>query len=278
MFQHLQKVFNLTPVKGILRAVRERRHQKYLKRISSDLPVFPFYCIACNKYFQSFVPLSSYYDKKFASYGFPYSIHQAETLNTANYMCPNCKINDRDRLYAVYLQQRIVATKEYNLVEFAPSPQLSTFIKSFENIRHRTADLFMEDVDDKVDLLDLNMYKNDSFDIFICSHILEHVNNDVQAMRELYRILKPGGFGIAMVPLFKGVSTTIEDPSINDEALRWKYFGQEDHIRLYAREDYIQRLESVGFRVKQLGEQDFGTEIFRKHGISESSILYIVEK
>lgn len=278
MIYTLKQLAKKTPLGSIWQSIQEKRHQQYVKRISSKEPVYPLYCISCNCYFKEFTPLSPYFDEMFAKHGFPYRIYHTETLNWKQYMCPGCHINDRDRLYALYMQKNIDSTRQYNLVEFAPSPQLSAIIRRFANIRHRTADLFMEGVDDKADLLDLHLYNDNSFDVFICSHILEHVDDDVKAMRELYRILKPGGFGIAMVPLFNGVVKTVEDPSEKNEAERWRRFGQDDHVRLYARHEYIQRLESVGFNVNQLDKHYFGEDVLKKNGISDSSILYVVEK
>ena len=136
----------------------------------------------------------------------------------------------------------------------------------------------MEDVDDQLDLQDLHLYKDLSFDVFVCSHILEHVDDDIKAMKELYRILKPGGLGIAMVPIIESVIETKDDPSIKDENLRLKYFGQSNHVRLYAKLQFIQRLESVGFKVKLYGVDYFGEVLFEKSGITQKSVLYIVEK
>jgi ubiquinone/menaquinone biosynthesis C-methylase UbiE len=136
----------------------------------------------------------------------------------------------------------------------------------------------MEGVDDHVDITRMDIYPDESFDAFICSHILEHVREDTKAMAELYRILKAGGWGIAMVPLLLGNEETREDPSKTTEAERWRYFCQGDHVRLYARKDFIARLESVGFRVVPLDVHHFGQENFRRHGISLTSVLYIAEK
>jgi predicted SAM-dependent methyltransferase len=146
------------------------------------------------------------------------------------------------------------------------------------NVTHRTTDLFMNDVDDKLDVQDLHLYKDHSFDVFICSHILEHVTDDIKSMKELYRILNPGGFGITMVPILKPVAITQEDPSITAETLRLKYFGQTDHVRLYAKQDFVERLQSVGFKVKLYTVDDFGKELFKKSGITQKSVLYVVEK
>jgi SAM-dependent methyltransferase len=278
MLDTLKKIAKRTPIGSVWNTIREHKYKRYLADISSDQPVHPLYCISCNRYYKEFTPLSSYYEELFEKHGFPYSIRNLETLNTTQYRCPVCKITDRDRLCALYLQKGIDPQRQYNLVEFAPSPQLSAFIRRYKNIRHRTADLFMDGVDDKADLVNMPVYADDSFDIFVCSHVLEHVDDDVKAMSELYRILKREGFGIAMVPLFKEVERTKEDPSIKDEALRWKYFGQHDHVRLYAKHEYIARLESVGFNVQQHGKEYFGQDVFQKNGIADSSVLYIVRK
>jgi len=136
----------------------------------------------------------------------------------------------------------------------------------------------MDEVDDKLDIQDLHLYNDNSFDVFICSHILEHVTDDIKAMKELYRILSPGGFGITMVPMLKPVTQTKEDPAVTDTSLRLKYFGQADHVRLYAKQQFIERLTSVGFKVKWYTVDDFGKELFQQSGITQQSVLYVVEK
>ena len=78
-------------------------------------------------------------------------------------------------------------------------------------------------------------YSEGQFDVFICSHVLEHIPDDRKAMQELYRILKPRGYGIAMVPINLKVEMTLEDPSLQIPS-RWKYFAQDDHVRMYAKE------------------------------------------
>jgi len=134
------------------------------------------------------------------------------------------------------------------------------------------------DVDDRVDLTAMPGYADNSVDIFLCSHVLEHIPEDRKAMRELYRILKPGGFGVVLVPLVIGIEETHEDPSIDTIALRWKYFGMGDHVRQYGRRDFVKRLAAAGFRVEQLGIDHFGAETFRRAGIADNSVLYVVHK
>src|SRR4029077_12406824 len=113
-------------------------------------------------------------------------------------------------------------------------------------------------------------------DVFLCSHVLEHVSDDRKAMRELHRILKPGGFGVVLVPLVSGVEETREDPAIDTPELRWKYYGLDDHVRQYGKRDFVHRLMGVGFAVDQLGIDHFGAAALKEAGIAEKSVLYVV--
>jgi SAM-dependent methyltransferase len=252
-----------------------------LKKIKHRLEaiVSPNYtCILCNHNLKSFEPLSSFYEQNLKKYGFPYSLDDAETLNLSQYSCPHCGGSDRDRLYALFFNKTLNPDHSYRLLDIAPSSSLSSFIKGFQNIDYRSADLFMEDVDDKVDLTDMQIYADNTYDIFICSHVLEHVPDDRKAMSELYRVLKPGGWGVAMVPIIKSVLSTDEDSSVDQISERWRRFGQDDHIRLYAKNDYRKRLQEVGFKVSELTADDFSPQEFAANGIDINSVLYIVYK
>ncbi len=135
----------------------------------------------------------------------------------------------------------------------------------------------MDDVDYKVDMMDMP-FDDESFDFFICSHVLEHVESDDQAIKELFRITKPGGCGILMAPIIMGLEKTVEDPSVKDEAGRWRLYGQNDHVRLYAHDDYVNKIRSHSFRVEEFGVSYFGEGVFRTLGLTRSSILYVVSK
>ena len=91
-------------------------------------------------------------------------------------------------------------------------------------------------------------FPDEDFDVVICSHVLEHIREDRKAMKEIFRVLRPGGFAVLQVPLALDLEETQEDPSIVDEKERFEAYGQKDHLRMYGM-DYPQRLEGVGFRV-----------------------------
>jgi len=136
----------------------------------------------------------------------------------------------------------------------------------------------LDGVDDIVDIVDMKLYNDNQFDFFICSHVLEHVSDDRKALCELYRILKPQGLGILMVPIILGLAEIDEDPSIKDESERWRRFGQHDHVRLYSKNGFIRRVRETGFFIHQYGKEYFGEMLFAQSGITNQSILYVVEK
>jgi hypothetical protein len=81
-----------------------------------------------------------------------------------------------------------------------------------------------------------------------------------------------------VAPVVIGLEKTIEDPTITDEAGRWRMYGQGDHVRLYAHDDYVNKIRSNGFGVEELGEKYFGKAIFQSLGLTSTSILYVVHK
>ena len=135
----------------------------------------------------------------------------------------------------------------------------------------------MDSVDYKADLQNLP-FDDESFDFFICSHVLEHVEDDRAAMRELYRITKKHGAGILMAPIIVGLDKTHEDPSITDEGERWRLFGQNDHVRLYAHNDYVALIKQASFNLQELDINHFGETAYKRLGLNPTSTLYVVSK
>lgn len=236
-------------------------------------------CPVCKRDNVNFNRFPYYFFRQWDKNQYIHSIFQKETFNIEFYSCSFCGSSDRDRLYALYFDKRVKENEnKYKLLDIAPSKPLSSFLKSCSNIEVRTADLYMEGVDDNVDITNMANYADERFDIFICSHVLEHVEDDIAAMKELFRVLAKGGWGIAMVPIDLALKEVYENPAITDEAGRWKHFGQNDHVRMYSKEGFIERLESAGFTVSQLDVSYFGAQTFERNGIHSRSVLYIVHK
>ena len=171
--------------------------------------------------------------------------------------CPNCRSHERHRALWLYFQEnKHLLKKDAKFLHFAPEPQ---FYELFENsgMEYHRADTSKENwrIDEIIDVQDIP-YEDNYFDLIYCSHILEHVPDDRKAMRELYRVLKPGGTALILVPI-NGIAfelpydenKTLEDEKINTDELREKYYGQFDHLRLYGK-DFKERLIESGFKIK----------------------------
>ena len=253
---------------------------KKIKQKLINLQKQKYFCPVCQNKVKSFIPLIKKYRGKVVIHSkeyYPYK--DCETLNAEAYSCPYCSASDRERLYILFLKKFILKqTQKLKIIHFAPEKALEHFLRKLKSNEYRTADLFMKDVDDIADLTDLHIYSENSFDLLICSHILEHIPSDTQAMQELYRILEPGGKGIIMVPILEKLSQVYEDLNIITDEERLLHFGQEDHIRMYNQKGFIQRLEEVGFKVTLYTINQFSDTDFTINGISKKSVLYIVEK
>ncbi len=160
------------------------------------------------------------------------------------------------------------------------APELC-FMDKFEalpNTDYITADIESPLAKVKMDIHEIPFEEN-TFDVVFCNHVLEHVDDDQLAMREMLRVLKPGGWGILQIPLFHPIpEKTFEDLTITSPKEREQMFGQDDHVRLFGK-DYPERLRSQGFIVKQeklvfeLPEEDV-----KRYGLPSDEIIYRVEK
>lgn len=292
MFRSVRAAFRKMAPDSLIATQRDFRDKlaarglKYVLKLRVDAYLGKYRCSVCARKVSSFAPLDADCLSALFAAGWKYPAAAAETCNPDNYSCPHCGATDRDRLYALYCTRyfpTLTPNGAVKIVDFAPSPSLSAFLRKLAGrlpypVSYVTADLFRPDVDDKVDIMDMKLYADGSVDFFICSHVLEHVDDDRKAMRELYRILKPGGQGILVVPIILTIDEIDEDPSVTDEAERWRRFGQFDHVRLYSKPGFLARVEEAGFTTIQLGVEDFGKETFREHAISDQSVLYIVKK
>ncbi len=235
-------------------------------------------CSICNSYINAYLPLPESYKEESKKLGYEH-FGKNEHLNVEQYQCSNCLASDRDRFFAAYFKEvlKIPENSEKTLLHVAPSWGLNNrFLKKYFSVT--TTDLMMEDVDVKSDVEDMKVFDNDSFDFLICSHVLEHVTNPDTALKELLRVLKKGGKAILMVPVNPEIAETLEDPSHTTREERIKHYGQEDHLRLFAKQDFMNRIVGAGFKLEMLGKRDFGKTTYTRLGLRESSILYIGSK
>ena len=238
-------------------------------------------CNICQSCVRRFLPLDSVYLEQAKIHCSIFGPDDAEMLNHRAYTCPHCGASDRDRLYGLYIHRLQVGgidLADLSLLEFAPADRFRLSICHLFK-EYRTTDLLRKDVDDPgLDIMAMDRYPNGRWDAFICSHVLEHVPDDRRALAELYRVLKPGGWGILMVPIHQNLAEIDEDPAVRDMGERWRRFGQGDHVRAYNKGGFLQRVRQAGFIVRQYGVDYFGKFVFWRCGISPSSVLYVVEK
>lgn len=172
-----------------------------------------------------------------------------------NALCPRCHSLERHRLLFLYFKTTIKTNEKIKLLHFAPEKSLENLFKTYKNIEYLSVDL-MPGYAMKVEDITKLTFKDKLFDIICCSHILEHIPDDVRAMKELKRVLKPSGYAIIQVPI-DDRDKTFEDSTVTSEHDRERIFGQKDHVRIYGR-DYTERLKKVGFKVDVI---DFTKEI-----------------
>jgi SAM-dependent methyltransferase len=114
-------------------------------------------------------------------------------------------------------------------------------------------------------------------EVVICNHILEHVEDDRKALRELHRILTPNGWGVVLVPQDYERATTFEDDTITSPEERARIFGQYDHRRIYGR-DYARRVAECGFEVEEVEYDKQLTAEERTQYATAGERLYIIYK
>ena len=162
--------------------------------------------------------------------------------------CPVCGSLERHRLVWLFFRQRtdLFDPGDKKMFYVAPETHIERRLKEIPGLDCITADIAEDRAMMRVDITNIS-FADSTFDVIYCSHVLEHIQEDRQAMVELYRILKPGGWAVLQVSITSDV--TIEDASVTDPGEREKLFGQADHVRRYG-PDYKERLAQAGFRLR----------------------------
>lgn len=188
-------------------------------------PSGPFYCPLCRNRIRTFLP------------GGPHA--------RAGARCPSCGSLERHRAFWAYLEETarwLAGEQPIRLLHLAPDHPLERRLRECSHIHYLSADLEPGRAMEVIDLTSVEK-PDESFDVIICSHVLEHIPDDRRAMRELERIMKPEGRVYIQVPLQR--EPTFEDWSIDTPEGRKEAFGQADHVRIYG-PDIVERLESAG--------------------------------
>jgi len=234
-------------------------------------------CPICNHGFRKMLPGGFHAEviNKLEVIGAGYRLHN---------ICPYCLSTDRDRLVFLYLKNR---TQFFNIsnrvLHISPEPSLYRVLKKATNLTYLMGTKYAEGSYYPAgisffDLLSIP-YPDNNFDVIICNHVLEHIEDDKQATSELFRVLKPGGYAILQVPISNKIEKTIEDFTIIKPEERHEAFGQFDHVRVYG-PDYKERLEAVGFFVTKQSPytQEWNINHLTKYALNKKEELYIAHK
>jgi len=195
-----------------------------------------------------------------------------------NVLSPSTLSLERHRLLWLYLQNETdFFTRRLRLLHFAPEQAFYKRFKKLDNLDYTTTDLNSPLADVKADICNLP-FDDSTFDVILCNHVLEHIPDDTKAIQELYRIMKPGGWGIFQIPQDLSRAKTFEDDSITDKKERARIFGQYDHVRIYGR-DYFEKLRNAGFTVQEVDYTSIlPKEAIEKYRLAQGEIIPLVRK
>jgi len=166
--------------------------------------------------------------------------------------CPVCHGRDRTRMMMLYLEKRTAIGKApVRLLHVAPDYGLYLWLQRQHGLDYVGTDIdaarYRHIVGIQTADLTRTKFPDNSFDVIVCSHVLEHIPDDAAAFAELYRVLKPGGAALLLTPYALDGAGTDEDITIRDPQEKDRRFGQWDHVRLYDRTDFLSRMERAGF-------------------------------
>ncbi len=207
---------------------------------------------------------------KFLSYGY-------KTVRK-NALCPGTLSLERHRLLWLYLDKETnFLSSNLKVLHVAPEQVFYKKFKKLKNWEYFTFDLNSPIADIKGDLISTN-FKDEYFDLIICNHVLEHIEDDKSALDEMYRILKYNGISILQVPINVKRENTFEDLSMKSKIQREKYFGQYDHVREYGL-DFKDRVEQAGFKVEMINYSNkISEDLVIKYGLMKDDLIPIGKK
>jgi SAM-dependent methyltransferase len=196
-----------------------------------------------------------------------------------NSICPVCSSVDRYRWFYWILQNKTdILEKQNTVLHFAPEDPIYKILDKQSNIDYYPCDLYPTQGMHKVDVTDIP-YRDEFFDYVIINHVLEHIADKKQALCELFRVLKQNGTVIISVPICGNLEKTFEDSKISTKEDRLKYYGQEDHVRLYGL-DYKSRFSEIGgVEIREFSpKKEMDDDMISKYGFIKDDVVMLCRK
>jgi SAM-dependent methyltransferase len=181
--------------------------------------------------------------------------------------CPRCGSRARHRLLWLHLQQSGLLAHRARLLHLAPEPQLAERLRGLTDYVSADRDAGAAMVQADVTALP---FGDGSFELVLCSHVLEHVPDDAAAIAEIHRVLAPSGTALIQTPVNHDQEVTYEDPAATDPETRLRRFSQHDHVRVFGR-DITERLERAGFAVTVVSADDAGEREAERYGLARGA-------
>ncbi len=208
--------------------------------------------------------------RRFLPYGYVESREDA--------LCPKCLSLERHRLLWLYLDREteLLTHRGQRVLHIAPEVCYISRLRKKLGKEYITADLESPLANMHFDVQSIPLEDNYT-DVILCNHIMEHIEDDIKAMRELHRVMRPGGWGVILSPVEQDRAETFEDDSITDPEERTRIFGQYDHRRIYGR-DYAERLRTAGFKVAEINYIDTLSESEKNLYALRAEVIYRVSK
>lgn len=212
-----------------------------------------FYCPICTQWYRRFAPFG--------------------LRGRRNARCPGCGSLERHRFLWLYISEVLqILGQRCDVLHVAPEPCIKAALLQYPGLRYLGIDRYDDDADaQQQDLTDLP-YGDNSYDLLICNHVLEHIPDDRKAISEIHRVLRPNGHALIMVPIDRNLQETYEDETITSPSDRLAAFGHPYHVRVCGW-DYADRIRSLEFDVFEAHSTDLAAHKRRMNRINKT-VLY----
>ncbi len=236
-----------------------------------------YYCIYCGNHANRFLSAGSHSPR----------VQELDAVGIArrkNAVCPFCGSSDRSRLLRIYLQKQMAefAGSSIKLLHIAPDDILARWLRLQPGIDFTCGSLYPEDFAEfnavKLDVAAID-FPDNSFDVILCNHVLQQVPDHLAAMREISRVLVPGGWALIQVPIARKLAATDEDLTLSDPHEKRRRFGSTLHCRIYGN-DYSQLLQDNGdWNVQEIKINEFlSPEEIEKNALISNEVIFRAAK
>jgi len=193
--------------------------------------------------------------------------------------CPRCNSMPRTRLVSFSLQYFDLIKSNLNVLHIGANLNEYNYIRNnfyalkrydrLDNKKRKHSNI-------EQNIINTNL-ASETYDLALAWHVFEHIEQDINAIKEIYRLLKPKGQLLVSVPIYPiGNAITYEDEKI-DYKDYLKFHGHYDHCRSCGL-DYYKRFESIGFKTEVLELNKIETHQLDRYGLLKKHVVWCFSK